>query len=237
MKENCFLFTLIAAAFFVSCSDNKQEEEPIQTYNKVVIDTVASKKPMPDSLIIKSMLQPPVSARSLPGLPADAPQTSVALPGTNARLNPAHGQPGHRCDIAEGAPLDSKPLPTNTTPLQTPVATTQALPVTTTVQPVAQKEAQGMNPPHGQPNHRCDIAVGAPLDSKPAAKTVAKTQAPAVAATPAPVKKVAPGMNPPHGQPNHRCDISVGAPLNSKPTIPATIPVNPVAVKSDSTKN
>ena len=237
MKENCFLFTLIAVTFFVSCSDNKQEEESIQTYNKVVIDTVVSKKPMPDSLIIKSMLQPPVSARSLPGLPADAPQTSVALPGTNARLNPAHGQPGHRCDIAEGAPLDSKPLPVNTAPVPTPVATNPALPVTTTVQPVAQKTAQGMNPPHGQPNHRCDIAVGAPLDSKPAAKTVAKTQAPAVAVTPAPAQKVEPGMNPPHGQPNHRCDIAVGAPLNSKPTIPATTPVNPVPVKSDSTKN
>jgi hypothetical protein len=26
--------------------------------------------------------------------------------------------------------------------------------------------AEGMNPPHGQQNHRCDIAVGAPLDSK-----------------------------------------------------------------------
>lgn len=24
----------------------------------------------------------------------------------------------------------------------------------------------GMNPPHGQPGHRCDIAVGAPLNSK-----------------------------------------------------------------------
>jgi len=24
-------------------------------------------------------------------------------------LNPAHGQPGHRCDIAVGAPLNSAP--------------------------------------------------------------------------------------------------------------------------------
>ncbi len=27
--------------------------------------------------------------------------------------------------------------------------------------------APGMNPPHGQPGHRCDIPVGAPLDSPP----------------------------------------------------------------------
>ncbi|OYX80389.1 MAG: hypothetical protein B7Y83_18505 [Flavobacteriales bacterium 32-34-25] len=29
--------------------------------------------------------------------------------------------------------------------------------------------AEGMNPPHGEKGHRCDIAVGAPLNSKPAA--------------------------------------------------------------------
>ena len=29
------------------------------------------------------------------------------------------------------------------------------------------QNASGMNPPHGQPGHRCDIAVGAPLNSKP----------------------------------------------------------------------
>ena len=28
--------------------------------------------------------------------------------------------------------------------------------------------ASGMNPPHGQPGHRCDIPVGQPLNSKPA---------------------------------------------------------------------
>lgn len=34
----------------------------------------------------------------------------------------------------------------------------------------SQKVAKGMNPPHGQPNHRCDIAVGQPL-SLPISKT------------------------------------------------------------------
>lgn len=86
---------------------------------------------------------------------------------TNAKLNPAHGQPGHRCDIAVGAPLDSKPVqPTNT-------VTTAQPPVNVSTQPTAQTTAPGMNPPHGQPNHRCDIAVGAPLNSP-----VAPTQTP-----------------------------------------------------------
>ena len=84
-----------------------------------------------------------------------------------------------------------------------------------------QPTAPGMNPPHGQPNHRCDIPVGAPLNSKKAEPTTVKTTdiqtittAP-IAATQnnAGSTSVAAGMNPEHGQPGHRCDIPVGAPL------------------------
>ncbi len=100
------------------------------------------------------------------------PPVVTAQPVTNAKLNPAHGQPGHRCDIAVGAPLDSKPVqPTNT-------VTTAQPPVNVSTQPTAQTTAPGMNPPHGQPNHRCDIAVGSPLNSP-----VAPTQTPAPAVT------------------------------------------------------
>ncbi len=90
--------------------------------------------------------------------------------------------------------------------------------------------APGLNPAHGQPGHRCDIAVGAPLNS-PAAKPAAQTVSPTTVtqtATPTPAK-TAPGMNPPHGQPGHRCDIAVGAPLNSPATKPATQTVNPAS--------
>lgn len=51
-----------------------------------------------------------------------------------------------------------------------------------------------INPPHGQPGHRCDIPVGSPL---PVAQAAAPAQR----------------LNPPHGQPGHRCDIPVGSPL------------------------
>ncbi len=81
--------------------------------------------------------------------------------------------------------------------------------------------APGMNPPHGQPNHRCDIPVGAPLNSKKAETTTVKTtdiQTTTTAPIAAPQNNagsttVAAGMNPAHGQPSHRCDIPVGAPL------------------------
>ena len=35
--------------------------------------------------------------------------------------------------------------------------------------------AEGMNPPHGQPNHRCDISVGAPLNAPPGKITPTKS--------------------------------------------------------------
>ena len=118
---------------------------------------------------------------------------------------------------------------------------------TTTVQPAV--TAEGSNPPHGQPNHRCDIPVGAPLNSPPGkqpaavqtnaasgAKVTQTTTVTPVATT----TKTAPGMNPPHGEPGHRCDIAVGAPLNSpkKTETPVTIPINTDAVKAvDSAKS
>ncbi len=44
-------------------------------------------------------------------------------------------------------------------------------------------EVAMLNPPHGQPNHRCDIPVGAPLNSAP--KTSNTTAASTTAASPA----------------------------------------------------
>ncbi|MDQ6470284.1 hypothetical protein RB619_06480 [Flavobacterium sp. LHD-80] len=166
-------------------------------------------------------------------------QTQTANPNTvlgeTKGLNPAHGQPGHRCDIAVGAPLNSAaPQQGQATATQTPqvvqVNPNQKNVVTTTAAaPV--KVAKGMNPSHGQPGHRCDIPVGAPLNS-PVAKTAATNAAqngstsqsftvtppatnnavPALLST-EPAQPVAEGTNPPHGQAGHRCDIAVGAPL------------------------
>ena len=58
-----------------------------------------------------------------------------ATPGaTTVALNPAHGQPGHRCDIPEGAPLNSAPaqgtaIPANGINMQTaPAAAASLLP-------------------------------------------------------------------------------------------------------------
>jgi hypothetical protein len=167
-------------------------------------------------------------------------QPTTTTVSTAKGMNPAHGQPGHRCDIEVGAPLNS--APTKNVPATTPTVTSS--PVTTTTTPTITsapstvKTAPGMNPPHGQPGHRCDITVGEPLNSKPAATTTTPTTTPTVNSNVAPgsikpsivnttpaittpttttAVKTAPGMNPPHGQPGHRCEIAVGAPLDSKP--------------------
>lgn len=64
-------------------------------------------------------------------------------------LNPAHGQPGHRCDIPVGAPLNS--------------ASTNSSTNAQSGTPVKNSDGVALNPPHGQPGHRCDIKVGDPL--------------------------------------------------------------------------
>ncbi|OGC91677.1 MAG: hypothetical protein A2W25_13300 [candidate division Zixibacteria bacterium RBG_16_53_22] len=151
---------------------------------------------------------PPVAA------PFAAPEPTAA-----AGLNPPHGQPNHRCDIAVGVPLDSPPG-TGKTP---PVASGQNMPLPTAITSTptaAAPTAPGMNPPHGQPNHRCDIAVGAPLDSPPGTGKTPPVSSQLNAPVQTTTTPTAPGMNPPHGQPNHRCDIPVGAPLDSPPATP-----------------
>ena len=75
----------------------------------------------------------------------------------NVALNPEHGQPGHRCDIAVGAPLNGQA--SAGTPANQPV-------VTTTPSAAAPSNNSGtvrLNPAHGQPGHDCAVEVGKPL--------------------------------------------------------------------------
>ena len=83
------------------------------------------------------------------------------------QLNPVHGQPGHRCDIYVGQPIDAKPVPALTKGTATTTAPTPAPQTVSVGTPQPVKTLPGMNPPHGEPGHRCDITVGQPLNSKP----------------------------------------------------------------------
>ncbi len=90
-----------------------------------------------------------------------ATQPATALPG--AGLNPAHGEPGHRCDISVGAPLNSAPSATSAPAPQPQVVTTASQPITAPATTTPANPNAKLNPAHGQPGHDCSIAVGAPL--------------------------------------------------------------------------
>jgi hypothetical protein len=133
-------------------------------------------------------------------------------PTSQSVLNPAHGQPGHRCDLPVGSPLPSPSekndlLSKNFTPVPQNLSSSTPGLVNTTP-----STSTGLNPAHGQPGHRCDIPVGAPLNSAPAGKQAS--------GLPAQGSSSSSKLNPPHGQPGHRCDIPVGVPLNSAPVKP-----------------
>ncbi|WP_395804380.1 hypothetical protein [Daejeonella sp.] len=156
--------------------------------------------------------QPSFSSQGIPQMSTDTSGTTNT--SGNLTLNPAHGKPGHRCDLAVGAPLtgDAKTgIPSAGMPTTAISSTATTGQVNSTTQ--AAPAGVTLNPAHGQPGHRCDISVGAPLNSVPS-KSVATTQTQTVKS--APVTQAAPAglkVNPAHGQPGHRCELAVGAPL------------------------
>ncbi|MFA7446588.1 MAG: hypothetical protein WCY89_11625 [Flavobacteriaceae bacterium] len=103
-----------------------------------------------------------------------AQQTGVTAAGFEGKPNPAHGQPGHRCDVKVGEPLPfNNAAPKTVTKTPTPITPTVNQPAVnvtpSAVQQPQQTATTGVtapgfsgkpNPAHGQPGHRCDIKVG-----------------------------------------------------------------------------
>ncbi len=131
----------------------------------------------------------PFTQQTTAALPNQSAQTPVAenhnlfrennvgtAPSVVTGVNPAHGQPNHRCDIAVGAPLNSVPNKSAAPVGQANVQPQSSQTITSVKSTTKVVTAKGMNPPHGEQGHRCDIAVGAPLNSKPVANTAASTQ-------------------------------------------------------------
>jgi len=93
MKHRFSLFfAFLSVSFFSACSDPDTIDYPRPAYS----DSSAA-----------------AANNTAQGNPLMNPtaQQSVST-GPSPKINPAHGQPGHRCDIAVGAPLDgSAPAP------------------------------------------------------------------------------------------------------------------------------
>jgi len=144
--------TIVMLFMVLTMACKKSSETPAREGSGSNSGTIQSAPASPQS----STASPVPLANPIEAAPLMAPE-SVTAPG----MNPPHGQPNHRCDIAVGVPLDSPPGTGKSTP---PAVSQPNVPAQTTTP----STAPGMNPPHGQPNHRCDIAVGAPLNSPPA---------------------------------------------------------------------
>lgn len=98
-----------------------------------------------------------------------APANDMAMEGeatTSGRLNPAHGEPGHRCEIPVGAPLDASAQASDAVTMPPPPGSVVPPPSGPLMAPVASPAAGGpgrLNPAHGEPGHDCAVPVGSLL--------------------------------------------------------------------------
>jgi hypothetical protein len=165
MKKKLVLSLLISSLFLISC---KKDEE-----TKITEETKQTAQPMTGEQWLKQRIGQPQTQQTQQTQQAQTQQTQQTQQTnpiqTPPGMNPPHGQPGHKCEIPVGAPLDTKPT----------TAQPQATPQVVNQKPVEQPQMKintnagaatisgaKINPPHGQEGHRCDVAVGAPLPTE-----------------------------------------------------------------------
>jgi hypothetical protein len=162
IKTLCSL--LLSSGFLFSCGPSSNNRVTIPK-NELAQD--GSLLPLPANLpsqvaetihSIGAVIRNPDSSKLLSATPPAA-EPEARKP----RLNPNHGEPGHRCDIPVGTPLDSKP----SSAAASPVSSSPNVIINQPANGTPATNAPLLNPKHGEPGHRCDIAVGAPLNSAP----------------------------------------------------------------------
>ena len=99
MKRQLICAGILSTIFFAGCADDKKikTDSDVSTEQQMTIPVVNT-----DSIQQTATAptdQPVMQVQPVGGAPA------TGATGTGAGMNPAHGQPGHRCDIAVGAPL------------------------------------------------------------------------------------------------------------------------------------
>jgi len=127
MKHRFSLFFALLSFFgFPSCSDPDTIDYPRPAYS----DSTAAAAATNGGAASNPMMNPTA-------------QQSVAT-GPAPKINPAHGQPGHRCDIAVGAPLDgSAPAPKV---VSAPTVTQNPVQLTPQVTQVSTSDAAAASP-------------------------------------------------------------------------------------------
>lgn len=171
MKNYLFAAAVALSTTIISCGNNDKVDAIDESLGKPSTEITPESAPAadidplantPEVLLPDSSITNPKFLEK--SQPATVPSAATPKPTVASGLNPEHGQPGHRCDIAVGAPLNSAPAAkTNTTaPALAPV-TPAATPVATPSIPTSVPAGAKLNPAHGQPGHDCAIPVGAPL--------------------------------------------------------------------------
>ncbi|NQU54858.1 MAG: hypothetical protein HQ522_20240 [Bacteroidetes bacterium] len=161
------IITTVVLGTMISCSPAQKESKAveIQQQNQVPNTIVKSDT----SATVPSVLVP------VPATATSNEPMAVNTATTPPELNPAHGLPYHRCDIPVGSPLNAaapaKPAaPINRTGTSPTLENAARLNGQRTNNPTAPTVANAtttppkLNPPHGQPFHRCEIPVGSPLN-------------------------------------------------------------------------
>lgn len=161
MKRSLLSLTIIAGLGLAACSGNDKPEKdtsimPATGASSInTAPVVAGDTTLPVQFSTGAVDQKVINSSQT----ISASQAATVAP--TAGLNPAHGQPGHRCEIAVGAPLNSAPTATTATPqvqtINAPVAAPANIPA------MGGNGTARLNPAHGEPGHDCAVQVGAPL--------------------------------------------------------------------------
>ena len=169
MKINTLLSSVALVTLISSCDLNKSADQTPATTAPATNTTQPAAnitQPAATQQTVPAASQTTTAAAPVTVAPGQLSQQQPASSGAIA-LNPAHGQPGHDCSIPVGQPLKkSGGGVSNGVQVSTAPTNAQQQPITVSA-PQAQplnNSNKKLNPAHGQPGHRCDIAVGAPLN-------------------------------------------------------------------------
>jgi len=181
MKTNTLFGSLLLISLTLLTACKKEEETPtLDTNKQIILPRVA---PIPATSTYVQPANPQTVAQPAQTITQSQPVANQQQVATKPGMNPPHGQPGHRCDIAVGAPLNSKPNATATpntssqpafTKTVIPNSAQQAKSTGTTattsatpaiLNPNTASVPAGTNPPHGQPGHVCGTPVSTPVST------------------------------------------------------------------------
>ncbi len=137
--RKALLSALIAGYLFTGCENSSSSIENVSFDSSVAKNGSPQDPASNNNITSPATLQQP----AMQTIPASSQPVTAAPAPTAPGMNPPHGQPGHRCDIAVGAPLNSPPAkittPVTTTIQANPPASEKAVPLT---QPVSKDSSK-----------------------------------------------------------------------------------------------